>query len=275
MKLVDVYNSGTIPLDGKLSPDKERAILADIRANWTMSLLYRSLYVPENVVTHMNRVTLVLLHLLQLFPDDKFTHQQKALMTLAAQTHDLANIIKFKEFSKELAQQEFIWRIIQDYITTVWGTTSSQKNEHAATNAMVEAIGIPPAVSEIIGATDHLQLPKIQLLSELLLWYADMRVSPRGVTSFKGRLHDVKRRYPRPVAVDATSSYQAEVWDSTLQTYKTKASHVARNFSVSTQQLRRFVNKYEVQYPDPYQLADAIVQIFYEMFGDAESVQAV
>ncbi len=116
--------------------------------------------------------------------------------TLIGLFHDMGNIVKaylsvFPEFQEPLGTP--YWQAVKEEYIARYG-----KNEHDATNAIAQDIGLPNLVIEHISNIKFSNTPRILESGPLelqIIKYADLRVGPHGVLSLEERLTEGKRRY--------------------------------------------------------------------------------
>lgn len=119
--------------------------------------------------------------------------QEKGDARLATQlclVHDMGNIVKFANLTDPH------WRAVQKRYQRKYGNDA-----HEATKKILEEAGMGkfnPFIDEeaelyFLEAKEN-ELSKANLASVILL-YADCRVTPAGVTSYRTRINDLKERY--------------------------------------------------------------------------------
>lgn len=123
---------------------------------------------------------------------------EKGQIIYGALFHDMGNIIKFN-FSPEhtpfnyTVEEKLYWEKIQKFFIEKYGT-----DVHHATQVIVKEIGDPHKISSIVGGLGFNQLPKLweeKNIVSIIIQYADMRVSPHGITTIDNRLTDFYKRY--------------------------------------------------------------------------------
>lgn len=111
--------------------------------------------------------------------------------------HDLANIIKFDlNYFPEMLEPEGLtyWQEMQKEMIQQYG-----HDEERATNLMVEELGLPQRVCELVRAIGFAAAEENLLSGDLakkICAYSDMRVAPWGIVSLEERIKDLEKRYP-------------------------------------------------------------------------------
>lgn len=123
-------------------------------------------------------------------------------VTEACLLHDMGAIVKFDfsdsdEFAGVLypVAERNQWRLVQDDIRRTYGA-----REYVATEAILREIGVSEVVLAIFANMGFARMRYIldsNFREAQAAQYADMRVSPRGISSLEERLGDVRERYGR------------------------------------------------------------------------------
>lgn len=160
----------------------------------TISQVYQKYQINPTLQQHMCRVAGVADIICKYFSAPLDTEE----ILIACLLHDMGNIIKFKfDLFPEFFEPEGVeyWQDVQKNFIEKYG-----KNSHAATMAIVKDIGVAPRVAELIDAISFNQAKKNSESDDFakkICMYADMRVTPHGVTSLAERLADGQKRYFR------------------------------------------------------------------------------
>lgn len=120
---------------------------------------------------------------------------QQAIVT-ALLIHDLGNLVKFdlspgaKVYDPTLATDQ--WRKNQQMMIEQYSSDA-----HQATLIMAKEIVTDPLVLKLVASMDATNLAKTfnQSWEEKICEYADLRVTPFGITSLENRLNDIHQRY--------------------------------------------------------------------------------
>ena len=110
--------------------------------------------------------------------------------------HDMGNIIKFKlEYFPEFNKPEGLeyWQNVQNEYMEKYGD-----NEHEATIAIIQELGLPESVVELADKNRFSFLCRhcdSEDMSIKIIHYADSRVGPYGILSYSERMDDAKKRY--------------------------------------------------------------------------------
>lgn len=156
--------------------------------------VYQRLAIPPNLVNHMSMVEKIVKWLENRWSGEKVDW---ALVKEAALLHDLGNIVKF-DFIKnhhflgeEINRIEF-WKEKQKEIIKKYG-----EDDHLATEKMLEEIGVSKEVREIVrnkGFSNSVNISQGVTWELKILFYADLRISPKGLVTMKERLDEVTNR---------------------------------------------------------------------------------
>ncbi len=121
----------------------------------------------------------------------------KEAVVAACLLHDLANIIKFDlSCFPEMLKPEGLayWQQVQQEMIRDYG-----HNEERATNLIIEELGVPERVRQLVQAIGFASAEENLLSSDLakkVCAYSDMRVAPWGIVSLEDRIEDLAERYP-------------------------------------------------------------------------------
>jgi hypothetical protein len=110
--------------------------------------------------------------------------------------HDMGNLIKFNFTNPSLLEGEDpqYWHKIQQDFIRQYGS-----QVHLATLTICQQIGLRPSVIQTIRLANWDDTPQLIAtgnISVMILLYADMRVSPFGITSYQHRIADLQQRSP-------------------------------------------------------------------------------
>ncbi len=154
--------------------------------------VYEKYKIPPWLAEHMYRVAAVAA---TLFDASGLTEGRSALL-VACLLHDMGNIIKFDFENPALpipSGERAHWEAVQKDMFARYG-----HDEHAATLAMLDEIGVSPRVREIIDAINFRNAEAIERSGDILVQiaqYADSRVVPSGIASLAARMQDMYARY--------------------------------------------------------------------------------
>jgi 5'-deoxynucleotidase YfbR-like HD superfamily hydrolase len=154
--------------------------------------IYQNYKVMPNLQLHMYRVAAVGKYIAQ---------SSQALVdeyevTTTCLLHDMANIIKFDlEKFPHFVQPEGMeyWFAVQEDYKKKYGD-----DEHEATQKIGQELGVSPRIQELMhGVSFHYARQNYESddFAQKICAYADMRVTPYGITSLAERLEDLERRY--------------------------------------------------------------------------------
>ena len=120
----------------------------------------------------------------------------KDSIVLAALLHDMGNIIKIRlNHLPELIGEEGIeyWEKVKTEFTEKYGT-----DEHKATLKILADLGVGKSVVDLVNNIGHMLFDE-QLqnsdINSMIINYADTRVNPFGIVSYKERMEEVSLRY--------------------------------------------------------------------------------
>lgn len=164
--------------------------------------LYAEYEIPSWLALHMQRVAAVAATLFDAhaaLPENSnnpsFSAVARTELLAACLLHDMGNIIKFN-FEKlllSLPEDKAHWQEVQNTMIDRYGS-----DEHVATLAMLDAIGVSDRVKGIVDGIGFTKCEAIDAGSDILVkiaQYADARVCPNGVVSLQERLADMYVRY--------------------------------------------------------------------------------
>ncbi len=132
---------------------------------------------------------------------------QAIIITLLV--HDLGNLVKFDltegaaVIEPELFTEE--WRQRQQVMREKYGNKS-----HQATLGMIKEIGLSKKIQKLavgVDANNICQIAK-DSLDQQICEYADLRVTPEGVTDMETRIADLHRRYAKTLKWSDDHNYQ-------------------------------------------------------------------
>lgn len=160
-----------------------------------------------NLVEHQLRVAGVAMQICDAF-ENAGLNVDKDNVVKACLLHDMGNIIKFKlDYFPEHLEPEGLsyWQNIQNEYIEKYG-----KDEHHATLSIVRELNSSEEIFNLINSIGFLQASKNSESKDFSLkicCYADMRVSPSGVTSLDARLSDLRKRYGNDRVEDRSVNY--------------------------------------------------------------------
>lgn len=163
-----------------------------------ISDLYAKYQVMPQLATHQLRVASVG----KLVAENWKQSADSPFITRLCLVHDLGNIVKF-DLSEGVDRSKFgeienlkFWRQVQQRYWDKYG-----KDAHVTTVGMLQEAGlgqyIPPIHEEAKLYFAEAKKPELAKASlpAIILMYADCRVTPTGVTSYRERIDDLKTRY--------------------------------------------------------------------------------
>ncbi len=173
--------------------------------------IYRRYHLLPNLQTHQLRVAGVGLLLAESFDANVETDA----IVQACLLHDMANVIKFRLGDMpEVLEPEGLayWQKVQIECKAKYGT-----DEHAATDQILDEIGVAARVREIVHNMGFSKSASILASTDWelkIIAYADQRVGPFGVISLAERLQDLRVRYAHKISVsdDARFAGHFENW---------------------------------------------------------------
>lgn len=136
---------------------------------------------------------------------------QKENIIMALLLHDLGNLIKFdlSDTAQILDESLFTpyWRSLQSQQKKTYGNDA-----HTATLNMARECIQNQEVIALIDGMDTAYLEKIAQgsLEQQICEYADLRVTPKGITSLAERLADIQKRYSASSPQWANSAHFAQ-----------------------------------------------------------------
>lgn len=155
--------------------------------------IYEHFDIPEKLQLHMLTVAAVGKYILDNWegPDVDTPTVIAALLV-----HDLGNLVKF-----DLSENAPIidpslhtddWRQKQAAMHVKYG-----KHSHTTTEAMLHELGVDKKIITLAGSVDAADLCRIaqNSLEKQICEYADLRVTPTGITALDERLADLRKRY--------------------------------------------------------------------------------
>lgn len=115
---------------------------------------------------------------------------------LACLFHDMGNILKFNltKFPEFTAPQgEGYWEEVKTGYRAKYGN-----DEHAATQAIMEELGLPENVRSLMKGIGFSQVDSVaasESAERKIIQYGDLRIGPSGVLSLEERLDEGRKRY--------------------------------------------------------------------------------
>lgn len=160
----------------------------------TITEIYTKYQINPTLQQHMFRVAGVA----DLICEHFSAPLEREEILLTCLLHDMGNIIKFKfEVFPEFFEPEGVeyWQDMQKQFIEKYGD-----NAHKATIEIVEEIGVPQRIVDLINGMGFSLAKKVRDcndFSQKICLYADMRVNPQGVVSLEERFADGQVRYFR------------------------------------------------------------------------------
>lgn len=117
-------------------------------------------------------------------------------VVLACLFHDMGNILKFDltKFPEFTAPEGAgYWELVKAEYRAEYGD-----DEHAATQAIMEKVGLPESVRDMMKGIGFSQVDSVaasESAERKIIQYGDLRVGPRGVLSLQERLDEGRKRY--------------------------------------------------------------------------------
>jgi len=207
--------------------------------------IYKKLGTPPNLQEHMLRVASVGSYI--------FSHWQGPSLNLAflhstLLLHDIGNIVKFDlkkhpEFlgASEIGRVDY-WIQRQTEAATKYG-----KDDHEATVAMLNELGIPQNICQRIYGMGYWDIKNVMTSSDWHLkvaLYSDLRVGPLGIVSLRERLTDIHSRLAKykerpeliPMAEKIETQIQAhmDVSVDTINDEHVETNHDLLGYEVTT-----------------------------------------
>jgi len=207
----------------------------------TASQIYQAYHIMPNLKLHMYRVAAVGQVILDYWtspPVDRDTIIKTLLL------HDIGNIIKFK-LDSSLPRLNYWKQVQQDFINK-YG-----HDVHAANHAIAQELALPQTVIHLLDishTSNSRQILANNDWSSKLCWYADMRVSPKGVVSVDFRFKDLLSRYRHRDLPQTIRRY----WRDCLKLEQQLQPHISINLGQITNQA---IEPYLKTLPD-YPLTD-------------------
>lgn len=149
--------------------------------------------IPTGLQQHMYTVATIGKHICDHWIGEELkTHETTAALLL----HDLGNLIKFDLspgatiYDPSLNSEE--WRYTQRKMVETYGPDA-----HQATVKMAQEITTNQTIINLIDSMDATDLAETlnKTWEEKICEYADLRVTPFGITSLEARLDDIHQRY--------------------------------------------------------------------------------
>ena len=158
----------------------------------TISKIYDEYKIMPTLREHMFRVAAVA----SLICDSFNEPLPKEEIISACLLHDMGNIIKFKlDYFPEFNKPEGLeyWQIVQGEYIEKYGD-----NEHEAIIKKMKELGLPKNIIELADSNQFSLLCRqrdAEDVSVKIIHYADSRVGPYGILSYRERMNDAKKRY--------------------------------------------------------------------------------
>lgn len=158
----------------------------------TTEEIYTRYRIPLNLREHQYRVASVGAHILDSWKDDTTKPEQTILFPVLL-LHDMGNIIKFAFVPGDVFVPDdeiTYWQEVQKEFIVTYGS-----DEHAATIAILHELSMP---SEVINIFEHEPADGVyegDNIYEMLYYYCDCRIGPKGVVSLSERIDDLLTRY--------------------------------------------------------------------------------
>lgn len=154
--------------------------------------IYTEYKIMPNLQLHMLRVAAVA----SIICDNFIREVNKEKIIFACLLHDMGNIIKsnllyFPEFNEPEGID--YWENVKSEYIKKYGD-----NEHNATLKIMEELGATPEYISIVDKIDFVNVCDHSMQEDFIMKivvYADMRVDPKGVVSYEGRMNEAKKRY--------------------------------------------------------------------------------
>lgn len=157
--------------------------------------IYKKYKIMSNLQLHMLRVASVSKIIFDNWTGDEKIDEEK-LLTMSL-LHDMGNIIKFRlDYFPESLEPEGLeyWQDVQNNYIKKYG-----HDEHNATVKIMQELGIKQDIVNLVESMNFGLLckhkEKTNPIELRILHYADLRVSPYGITSYEERIADVEKRY--------------------------------------------------------------------------------
>lgn len=159
--------------------------------------IYRDYHIMPALAAHQFRVAGVACAIMDAFdaPTIAAPFYRDEVIT-ACLLHDMGNILKFdlSQFPEFLEPEgSAYWEGVKRDFVMKYG-----QNEHVATLAIAEEIGVSTRTREYIDAVGFPNASKTAgsgSLEKMICCYADQRVAPHGVVSLEERFEEGSRRY--------------------------------------------------------------------------------
>ncbi len=157
--------------------------------------IYKKYKIMSNLQLHMLRVASVASMIFDNWTGEEVTDKEKLIT--AALLHDMGNIIKFRlNYFPESLEPEGLdyWQDVQNEYFEKYG-----RDEHKATVSILRELSINEEIVTLVESMNFGLLckhkEKTNPIELRILHYADLRVSPYGITSYEERMADVEKRY--------------------------------------------------------------------------------
>ncbi|MEI8130671.1 MAG: HD domain-containing protein [bacterium] len=157
--------------------------------------IYERYRIPPWLALHMYRVAAVGAMLFDAQTPRVGGENERAELIMACLLHDMGNIIKFDldKLPSPVRTERDHWETVRSDMISRYG-----RDEHKATLAILDEIGVSNRVREIIDSIGFLKNAETNEHGDILTKiavYADSRVVPNGVASLEERMTDMHERY--------------------------------------------------------------------------------
>lgn len=157
----------------------------------TISEIYAEYKIIPILREHMLRVAAVA----SLICDNCLEPLPKKDIVTACLLHDMGNILKFRwDALLEFLEPEGLayWQGVQEEYLEKYGA-----GEHQATLKIIGELGLPKEVYDFVAGVDFSEVFKLSSkpIERRICLYADCRVDPNGIVSFRERISEGRSRY--------------------------------------------------------------------------------
>jgi HD superfamily phosphohydrolase YqeK len=193
----------------------------------TIKEIYQKLNLPEHLQQHMLTVTKLCIFIADHWKGNPIDKDQ---LVTAALLHDVGNIVKPKFLGDPKDYDE--WKKNYDSIIAKYGS-----DDHVATEKMLNEFGVDKKIIEVILNKSGEYAVKIKDSDNWtlkILYYADSRVSPKGITTIKERFEDLMNRLEkykgRYDLLEASEEIEIQIQKNvTVQLHKINEEMIKRN----------------------------------------------
>lgn len=163
----------------------------------TIRELYKKYHIMPQLVEHQLRVGYVG----KIIAENWVDPCDAQLVTKVCLLHDMGNIVKFDLSNRDvekfgvIAEVEF-WREIQQQYRDKYGKDANEATSKILKEAQLEEYGkyIAEEAKLYFAEANDAMLSKASVAS-IILMYADCRVVPKGLVSYRERINDLQERY--------------------------------------------------------------------------------